>query len=416
MSKNELPAGWKILPLKQVCVSIESGTWGNEPTENNSYPILRSNNIQEGKLNLNDIAFRSVSKKDFDTKTLEDGDIIVTKSSGSSNLIGKNAIFYKFDETTYLFANFLERLKPDKRIINPKYLYYFLNSPFAKQVIVNMHNTTSGLRNLNLKMYKEQPVLLPSLPEQERIVSKLDRQMAQIEMMKKEAEKQEDALCSLFLSYISEKFDENFPTEMLGSLVNEIKNGVYKPSSFRGKGHKLVRMYNIENDSIELNDDSLELIELTNDELEKYTLQKGDVLISRVNSAELVGKCGVVRDKLVGYAYENMVMRVRVNPFKIIPDYLAYFLISLGGKSEIRSRAKHAINQSSINNKDVSSIPVPLPPTIGIQKEIVKDLDSKFEYIEGLKNQIKIELNAIDCLKSSFLNEVFGKYEIPDEA
>lgn len=415
--KNEFVDEWIVEPLQQVTTTFEIGSRpkGGVSHIQEGVPSLSAEHMNNnGSFKLNNLRYIPFDYfENLKTGIIQINDILIVKdgaTTGKSVFVDENFPFKNAAINEHVFL-----LRTNGKVI-PKFLFYMIFSPYGqKQVKKSFHGGTIG--GINKDFLKEFMVLYPkNLEIQKQIVSKLDRRMAQIEMMKEEAEKQGDALRSLFLSYISEKFDENFPTEKLDYLADEIKNGVYKSPSFRGMGHKLVRMYNIENDSIELNDNSLELIELTNDELENYALQKGDVLISRVNSAELVGKCGVIKDKLVGYAYENMVMRVRVNHLKLIPDYLAYFLISPKGKNEIRSRARHAINQSSINNKDVGNIPVPLPPTLDIQKTIVRDLSSKFEYIEGLENQIKIQLTAIECLKSSILNEVFSKYEIPDEA
>ena len=145
-------------------------------------------------------------------------------------------------------------------------------------------------------------------------------------------------------------------------------------------------------------------------------MDKDDILLSRVNSAELVGKCGIVKDKLVGYAFENMIIRIKVNQNRIIPDYLAFFLISQKGKKEIRGITRHAINQSSINNTDVKTLNIPLTNDLNEQLEIVHYLNQKYGVINSLQNHFKKRIESITHLTSSILNEVFGQYEIPEEA
>jgi hypothetical protein len=110
---------WLTVKLADILVDASSGTWGEPPVGSESdYPILRSTNIHNGKLILDDIALRSLSERLVRRYKLYTGDILVTTSSGSPDLIGKNALFNEpGDGRTYLFSNFTQRLRPNINLV-----------------------------------------------------------------------------------------------------------------------------------------------------------------------------------------------------------------------------------------------------------------------------------------------------------
>jgi len=168
---------WMELPLSQLLSDARNGTWGSPPkSDGNDLPVLRSTNINESSMVLNDVAFRSVSEKSVERYQLLDGDILVTTSSGSKHLIGKNALFKQpEDGQRYLFSNFTLRIRPKKDVIIPKFLHFYINSSRAKAELLRIQSTTSGLRNLDVPLYLSQAVPLPPLAEQKRIVEILDQ-------------------------------------------------------------------------------------------------------------------------------------------------------------------------------------------------------------------------------------------------
>ena len=125
---------WLETNLSVVLENSQSGTWGSPPKGDGSdFPVLRSTNIHEATLVFNDVALRSVSEKAAKRYKLHDGDILVTTSSGSRLLIGKNALFQQpEDGQCYLYSNFTLRLRPRQDVIKPRYLHLYLNSAKAK--------------------------------------------------------------------------------------------------------------------------------------------------------------------------------------------------------------------------------------------------------------------------------------------
>ena len=127
---------WPWPRLKGLLLDARSGTWGSAPDGSKPvFPVLRSTNIQDGKLVVDNSALRTVSDKTAEKYLLAPGDILVTTSSGSPSLIGKNAIIEDLpgNNGKYLFSNFTYRLRPASSHVLPKFLYYYLNSPYCSR-------------------------------------------------------------------------------------------------------------------------------------------------------------------------------------------------------------------------------------------------------------------------------------------
>lgn len=179
---------WGTKPLYELLSKTDSGVWGDPGSPDDGVPVLRSTNISNWHLNLSgDLAYRKVNAEQIKRYKLEPGDIIVTKSSGSPHLVGQAALFNISTKETYLFSNFMQRLRPNFELVLPEYLLAYLRCPQARSVIEQMHRTTSGIRNLKIDDYLAQDVPIPypkdpkrSLDEQRRIVARLDALLGEV--------------------------------------------------------------------------------------------------------------------------------------------------------------------------------------------------------------------------------------------
>lgn len=169
---KKLPSEWKLYPLNDLLKLNQSGKWGTEGTEKD-FPVLRSTNIQNNELVLEEVAYRKILKPE--NFILQSGDILVTKSSGSKQLIGKCCIFKQPNNNKkYLFSNFVQRLRSNEKISN-EFLYYFLISPWGKANLQKLNETTSGLRNLDMKGYSKQLIPVPKESSERYIVTILEK-------------------------------------------------------------------------------------------------------------------------------------------------------------------------------------------------------------------------------------------------
>ena len=104
--------------LKSVLVKNDAGDWGSEP-DDNAIGVIRSTNFNnDGKLDLSDIAYRTLSKRKFDEKKLFANDILIERSGGSETQpVGRvGFITDEIAETDYAFANFIQRISLNKNV------------------------------------------------------------------------------------------------------------------------------------------------------------------------------------------------------------------------------------------------------------------------------------------------------------
>ena len=116
-------------------------------------------------------AWRLLSPSQAADCQLLSGDILVTKSSGSSDLVGKSALFTQPTDTqSYVFSNFLLRLRPNASLVVPEYLAWFLRSPQALAWRMDAQQNAVGLRNLKTKAFLQQQLPAIGLDIQKDVV------------------------------------------------------------------------------------------------------------------------------------------------------------------------------------------------------------------------------------------------------
>lgn len=166
----------------------------------------------------------------------------------------------------------------------------------------------------------------------------------------------------------------------IGDIATEVRYGTSKPAVEGGK-YPYLRMNNITSDGhLDLND--LKYIDITEDEIEKCVVRKGDVLFNRTNSIELVGKTAVF-DLLDDMVIAGYIIRVRLNE-RILPEVFSQYMNLEALKNILRSMAKGAVNQANINAQELQSIKVYIPD-MGAQKKFIeiKDQVDKSKFMKS---------------------------------
>ena len=90
--------------------------------------------------------------------------------------------------------------------------------------------------------------------------------------------------------------------------------------------------------------------------MEKFQLVEGDIVVNRVNSPPQLGKSVPIPRLEEPVVFESNMMRMRVNPDLLLSPVLGVMLQLNSVRQALTKNAKHAINQSSINQGDVTGI------------------------------------------------------------
>lgn len=193
----------------------------------------------------------------------------------------------------------------------------------------------------------------------------------------------------------------------LGRLIIDTRNGLYKPDTFYGSGTPILKMFNIGRLDGTWNLERVDQLRLTKHEHDLFALSPGDLLVNRVNSRELVGKCAVVDNRTEGFVFESKNMRLRVDPEMVLPEWVAYWLNAIGGRDQFDAKMKQAIGQATINRGDLNSITIPLPP-LAEQQRLAGRLREQLAAVADARTALQAQLAAVDRLPAALLREVFG--------
>ena len=179
---GEIPSNWRSSRLKFHLAENSGGVWGEDDEFGNGTYVIRSTEIMiDGRWNLQNVIRRKLSKEEGERLLLRKGDLIVTKSSGSQDHIGKTGLVDEIVEAMDVcYSNFVQKLRPQSHI-NSKFLHYFMNCSLAREQYKYQSETTTGLANLNAQSINELFISVPSEQEQTQIVDCLDRKTQQID-------------------------------------------------------------------------------------------------------------------------------------------------------------------------------------------------------------------------------------------
>ncbi len=184
-----LPAGWSHIKLGNLIDEPVYGTSAKCDYEIGEQSVLRIPNISAGMIDDNDLKFANFEKGEIDHLRLMIGDILTIRSNGSISLVGSCGLV-KEKDTKHIFAGYLIRLRPNKKMIKSEYLLAVMNSHLIRQQIESAAKSTSGVNNINSSELQNLIIPLTSIQEQEVLISSLDSILPMIKSTEIEIDKQ----------------------------------------------------------------------------------------------------------------------------------------------------------------------------------------------------------------------------------
>jgi type I restriction enzyme S subunit len=185
---------------------------------------------------------------------------------------------------------------------------------------------------------------------------------------------------------------------VIGDLLLETQYGTSKKAGNKGR-YPVLRMNNI-TPTGGWNFSELKYMDLEDSEIDRYTVQDGDILFNRTNSPDLVGKTAVYREA-EPMAYAGYLVRGRVNE-NANPEYIAAYLNSVYGKRLLRSMCKSIIGMANINATEFRGIRIPKPP-----KSLQDDFARYTHTVHRHQKKLLAAASELDDLSGSLAQRAF---------
>ena len=165
----EIPSNWEWCRVRNVSNSYIGLTYKPSDIDEKGTIVLRSCNIRNGKLVLDDIV--RVSSSISEKLLIEENDIIICARNGSKRLVGKSALIRNLTEPM-TFGAFMAICKTPIY----EYMFAYLQSDLFFGQLRDVSNTTT-INQLTQNKFNDFLIPLPPLREQKRIVQKIEQLM-----------------------------------------------------------------------------------------------------------------------------------------------------------------------------------------------------------------------------------------------
>lgn len=365
----------------------------------NSIPLLRANNIQNGNIVLADIVYVSkakVSEKQY----LKRGDILICTSSGSKELVGKAAFIEK--DMPITFGAFCKVIRPIREY--QKYIGYFFQSPYYRRRISEL-SAGANINNIRNEHIENLEICLPKIEEQQYIAAVLDKVTDLIAQRRAQLDKLDLLVKSRFVEMFGDPVlnPMNWPSVPLSDMA-DIVSGITKGR--KTKEHDLIEVpymavSNVKDGYIDWT--TVKTIAATQAEIDQYRLLPDDVLMTEGGDPDKLGRGAIIKKPLENCIHQNHIFRVRLDEAKIRPVYFAEYLQHQKAKQYFLRCAKQTTGIASINMTQLKGLPTLVPPT-KLQFSFNKELDQ----INKTKSDISQSLSKLEILKKSIMQDKFG--------
>lgn len=285
----------------------------------------------------------------------------------------------------------------------PRFLFHLVCSHAVRGRATTRMEGSTGRQRIPDDVFDQRLLVpIPGPDEQAAIARVLDAVDAAIERARDAVAKARLLRVSL-LQDLTMRCVKHYATERLDVHIAEgPTNGLYRPESdYRAAGTPIVRIDSFADGAI-TGIDQLRRVTVPNILRERFSLSVGDVLVNRVNALSHVGKAAIVPHLHEPTIFESNMMRLRCGQ-RLLPEFLIVILQSDIARRHWLARAKPAVNQVSVNQRDVKDLQLPIP-----DKKMQRDVAGSIAAADEMLLQRRSKLIALETLKRSLMHDLLA--------
>jgi len=298
----------------------------------------------------------------------------------------------------------------DHARLDIRYLDWLTKTSLFVDFCIRASEGTTNRLYLQEPKFLSQEIPLPSLPEQHRIVTRIEELSAKIEEargLRQQAVEEAEAFGPAVSNALFETNRKNgWPLLPLGEVA-DIRSGVTLGRTLNGPTVRLpyLRVANVQDGHLDLR--IIKEVDVLESEAPKWQLQSGDVLLTEGGDWDKLGRGTVWRGEISNCIHQNHIFRVRTDSDKFDSDFVAAVISSPYGKEYFQAASKQTTNLASINQTQLKAFMIFRPP-LSEQRRIVAyfaNVQTKVDAVKTLQEETAEELNA---LTPSILSRAFS--------
>ena len=410
---GEVPNSWKLERFKWI-IKEKTKTYNS--------------NLPAGAISFGEVVYKNEENLALETKAsyqeVLEGEFLINPLNLNFDLKSLRTALSKIDvvvSTGYIVA----------------YAHQSLNKNFFRWLlhefdVAHMKTLGAGVRQtVNFADIANCYLYLPSLEEQSQIAQFLDHETAKIDHL---IDKQQQLIELLkekrqaVISHaVTKGLDPNVPmkdsgVEWLGNVpehwivcrlkhVANIQSGIAKGKDIAGKATisvPMLRVANVQDGYLNLNE--VHHIEIEKDQLERYLLKDGDVLMNEGGDNDKLGRGAVWKSQIKDCIHQNHVFAIR--PYKIEPEWLDILTRASYAKFHFFRQSKQSTNLASISSTNIKETTVLVPPKTE-REAILRYLKTQFSHFDALENQCILQVNLLKERRTALISAaVTGKIDV----
>ena len=282
-----------------------------------------------------------------------------------------------------------------KEGIDRDYLYYFLLAVVA-ELYAKTHG--SGMVHITKAPFMNTPIPVPSLPEQQRIVSRIEELFSQLDAGVETLKKTKAQLAVYRQAVLKEAFEKVSARVLLGSISESRLGKMLDSEKNIGVPRRYLRNINVRWHSFDLSD--LSEMPIEENEVDKYSLRKGDLVICEGGEP---GRCAVWESDDVIF-YQKALHRVRFTDSSN-PKFYMYYLWYAAQTGQLKSLftgtgIKHLTGQSLVK------VLVPTAERI-TQDSVVNEIETHLSVCDSIEHTVDSTLQQAEAMRQSILKQAF---------
>lgn len=377
--------------LGDICEILNGFAFKSEQYVDSGIRIIRIANVQKGYIEDNSPVYYPAKSSEAQKYALYNDDLLMSLTGN----VGRVALL----EEKYLPAALNQRVAclriKDGIQLSKKFLYHFLNSDYFEEMCIASSKGVAQ-KNMSTEWLKEYNIPLPSVEKQSQVVNTLDKLDILIFLRKQQLAKLDELVRARFV-------------EMFGDIEGTVPLSHYILALSAGKSlageeecvNKVLKTGAATYDEF----DPSQVKNLPTDYTPQadHLLRTGDVIISRMNTAELVGAAAYVWEAPTNTYLPDRLWRAELKN-NVCPIFVWQSLIQTTTKESIRKIA----SGTSGSMKNISK-----PGLLGIHvKKVEFDIQQEFsnfvEQVHRQKLTMQQSLDKLEVLRKSLMQEYFG--------